>query len=56
MDKIFDKIFDKTVDTAINFEDLKLGEGILKAIKNMGFEKPLKYRMQLSRLRWREGI
>lgn len=40
MDKIFDKIFDKTVDTAINFEDLKLGEGILKAIKNMGFEKP----------------
>lgn len=35
-----DKIMDEVVETTINFENLKLGDGILKAIKNMGFEKP----------------
>jgi ATP-dependent RNA helicase DeaD len=40
MDIIMDKAIDKEMDKAINFENLKLGEGILKALKNMGFEKP----------------
>lgn len=40
MDNVEDKVVDKTVEEAISFESLKLQEGILKAIKNMGFEKP----------------